>query len=87
MKEHALTLVSFLLILGCTASAGARLQQEMVRARPLPLDKVRLLDGPLKQAQDILEGKEKVMVRFQAGEGDVVAAVFGIRMIGADVER
>ena len=36
---------------------------------------------------NLVEGKEKVTVRFQATEGNVVAAIFGIRMIRADAER
>ena len=87
MNKHILTLTSLVLTFSCVASVGAKSQGEMIRARPLDLSNVRLLGGPLKQAQDIFEGKEKVTVRFQAGEGDVVAAVFGIRMIGADAER
>ena len=87
MKKHIFTLVSFVPGFISLASVGATSQNELVKARPLPLSNVRLLGGPLKQAQDILEGKEKVTVRFQAGEGNVVAAVFGIRMIRADAER
>ena len=36
---------------------------------------------------NVVQGKEKVTVRFQASEGSSVASVFGIRMIRADAER
>ncbi len=194
MKKQVIALMFFVLMFCCRTSAAAKSHQEHIRARPLDLSNVRLLGGPLKQAQDLdaryllelepdrmlayyrqradlepkakpytgwdgggrnltghiaghylsavslmwaatadvrfkeradylvkelkevqdkhgntqevtrssparfydveyplaadmVEGKEKVTVRFQAGEGDVVAAVFGIRMIGADAER
>ncbi|NOR67412.1 MAG: hypothetical protein GQ528_08650, partial [Woeseiaceae bacterium] len=53
MKKHILTLMSFVLAFGSAASAGAKSQHVMVSARPLPLSKVRLFGGPLKQAQDL----------------------------------
>jgi len=62
---------------------GQRLAgQEVTRSSP-----ARFYDIEYPLARDMVEGKEKVTVRFQADEGDVVAAVFGIRMIGADAER
>jgi len=62
---------------------GQRLAgQEVTRSSP-----ARFYDIEYPLARDMVEGKEKVTVRFQAGEGDVVAAVFGIRMIGAEAER
>jgi hypothetical protein len=36
---------------------------------------------------NLIEGKEKVTVRFQAAEGSSVAGVFGIRMIRAEADR
>ncbi len=53
MIKHARTLTILVLAFGCPASEGAKSQRETVRARPLPLSSVRLLGGPLKQAQDL----------------------------------
>jgi hypothetical protein len=62
---------------------GQRLaSQEVTRSSP-----ARFYDMEYPLAVDMVEGKEKVTVRFQAGEGNVVAAVFGIRMIYGDAER
>ena len=62
---------------------GQRLAgQEATRSSP-----ARFYDIEYPLATDMVEGKEKVTVRFQAGEGNVVATVFGIRMIRADAER
>ena len=61
-------------------------EERALPARPLGLSSVRLLGGPLKQAE-LVKSKEKLTVRFQATEGNVIAAVFGIRMIRADAER
>src|SRR6185436_6645468 len=36
---------------------------------------------------NLVEGKQKVTVRFQATNGNEIAAVFGIRTIRADAER
>ncbi len=36
---------------------------------------------------EIVKGKAKVTVRFEAAEGNTIASVFGIRMIRADAER
>jgi len=36
---------------------------------------------------DLVKDRQKVTVRFQATEGNEIAAVFGLRMIRADTER
>ena len=53
MKRQLLTLMSLVLIICCRTSAAAKTHQEHIRARPLHLSNVRLLGGPLKQAQDL----------------------------------
>jgi DUF1680 family protein len=45
--------MSFTLMFCCQISAAATSHEEHVRVRPLDLSNVRLLGGPLKQAQDI----------------------------------
>jgi DUF1680 family protein len=56
--------------------------QEVTRSSP-----ARFYDVEYAIDSNLIEGKEKVAVRFQATEGNVVAAIFGIRMIRADAER
>jgi hypothetical protein len=36
---------------------------------------------------ELVKGKQKVTVRFQATQGNEIAAVFGVRMIRSDAER
>jgi DUF1680 family protein len=56
--------------------------QEVTRSSP-----ARFYDVECPIGDNPVKGKEKVTVRFQATEGNVVAAIFGIRMIRADAER
>jgi hypothetical protein len=56
--------------------------QEVTRSRP-----PRFYDVEYPIAAEIVEGKQRVTVRFQAPEGNSVASVFGIRMIRADAKR
>ena len=53
MKRHFLAFMLFTLMFCCRTSAVATSHEEHVRARPLDLSNVRLLGGPLKQAQDL----------------------------------
>ncbi len=61
MKRHAFTLMAWFLACPCWSLAGIQnpaqvSEQRVVKARPLPLSSVRLLGGPLKNAQN-LDGK------------------------------
>jgi len=56
--------------------------QEVTRSSPARFYDVEYLIGA-----NLVKGKDKVTVRFQATEGNVVAAIFGIRMIRANSER
>jgi hypothetical protein len=56
--------------------------QEVTRSNP-----ARFYDIEYPLGDNLVKDKEKVTVRFQATEGNVVAAIFGIRMIRADAER
>ena len=55
--------------------------QEVTRIRP-----ARLFDVSYPIETDLITGKRKVTVRFEAAEGNRVASVFGIRMIRGDKE-
>jgi len=57
-------------------------EQEVARSSP-----DRFFDVEYAIGANIVEGKKKVNVRFQAIEGNSVASVFGIRMIRADAKR
>jgi hypothetical protein len=56
--------------------------QEVKRSSP-----ARFYDVEYPIDNNLVKDKEKVTVRFKATEGNVVAAIFGIRMIQADAER
>jgi hypothetical protein len=56
--------------------------QEVTRSSP-----ARFFDVEYAIGANVVQGKEKVTVRFQASESSSVASVFGIRMIRADAER
>ena len=53
MKKYVLTTVSFILMFHYHTHSQAKDSGTRVRARPLDLSSVRLLSGPLKQAQDL----------------------------------
>ena len=55
--------------------------QEMTRSRP-----PRFLDVVYPIDPDIVKGKKKVTVRFEATEGNTITTVFGIRMIRDDTD-
>ena len=57
-------------------------EQEVGRSEP-----ARFFDVEYPVAASLVQGKEKVTVRFQAVGDNSVASVFGIRMIRADAER
>ena len=47
-------------------------------------DPGRFLDLTYGVPDELVRGKAKVTVRFQAKDGSQIAAVFGIRMVRAD---
>lgn len=62
---------------------GERLgHQEVTRSSP-----PRFFDIEYPIDADIVKGKKKVTVRFQATEGSYIASVFGIRMIRGDTDK
>ena len=56
--------------------------QEVMKSDPY-----RFFDVEYAIPAKLIEGKEKVAVRFEAAKGSQIAGVFGIRMIRADAER
>jgi len=57
-------------------------EQEVTRSSP-----PRFFDVEYAIPANLVQGKEKVAVRFQATNDNQIATVFGIRMIRADAER
>ena len=60
---------------------------EQTIERPAPQEQSGFFDVEYSIPAELVKGKQKVTVRFQADEGSEVARVFGIRMIRADAQR
>ncbi|MGH7952679.1 MAG: DUF6805 domain-containing protein, partial [Limisphaerales bacterium] len=61
---------------------GQRVGQQVVEKGGSP----HFFDAKYAIPADLVDGKQKVTVRFQATNGNEIAAVFGIRMIRADAK-
>jgi uncharacterized protein len=62
---------------------GRRIKEETIeRAGPQEFD---FVDREYALPADVVRGKQKITVRFQASEGSEVGRVFGIRSVRADV--
>lgn len=62
---------------------GSKLAEQTVERDGPP----KFFDVEYKLPADLVKDKQKVTVRFQATNGNEIAAVFGLRMIRADAER
>jgi hypothetical protein len=62
---------------------GMRVGQQTIERR----GPMRFFDVEYAVPVEVLKGKQKVTVKFQAGNGSEIGAVFGIRMIRADAKR
>ena len=60
---------------------------EQTMERRTPEQDVRFFDVKYPIPPDLVKGKQKVTVRFQAREGDGIPGVFGIRTVRADAAR
>jgi hypothetical protein len=56
--------------------------QEVMRSSP-----PRFFDADYAIDANIVKGKKKVTVRFEAKEGNSIASVFGIRMIRGETDH
>ncbi len=61
---------------------GRRVGEQVVEKNGSP----RFFDAEYPVPSDVVQGKQKVTVRFQATQGNEIAAVFGIRLIRADAK-
>ncbi len=62
---------------------GRRVAGQEVRLHDTP----RFFDAEYPIPPELIRGKEKVTVRFQAKDGSQIATVFGLRMIRGDAAR
>lgn len=60
---------------------------EQTMERRTPEQDVRFFDVKYALPLDVVKGKQKVTVRFQAKEGEAIPGVFGIRTVHADAGR
>lgn len=65
---------------------GTRVGEQTMERRT-PEQDVRFFDVKYPLPLDMVKGKQKVTVRFQAREGEVISGVFGIRTVRADAAR
>src|SRR5437899_12694780 len=65
---------------------GKRVGQQTIDRRS-PEQVSRFFDVDYQIPADLINGKQKVTVRFQAIDGNEIAAVFGLRIVRADAER
>jgi hypothetical protein len=62
---------------------GQKIGEQVIQERRTP----HFFDVEYPIPADLVNGKKKVTVRFQATNGNEIAAVFGLRMIRADAGR
>jgi hypothetical protein len=55
--------------------------------RRTPEQDLRFFDVKYALPLDMVKGKQKVTVRFQAKEGDAIPGVFGIRVVRGEALR
>ncbi|HXE06985.1 MAG TPA: beta-L-arabinofuranosidase domain-containing protein, partial [Acidobacteriaceae bacterium] len=60
---------------------------EQTMPRRTPEQDIRFFDVKYPLPLDIVKGKQKVTVRFQAKDGDAIPGVFGIRTVRADAAQ
>jgi uncharacterized protein len=60
---------------------------EQTMERRTPEQDVRFFDVKYELPAEMVKGKQKVTVRFQAKEGDAIPGVFGIRTVRADAAK
>jgi hypothetical protein len=65
---------------------GAKVGEQMIDRRSPEVD-VKFFDVKYPLPLDMVKGKQKVTVRFQAKEGDAIPGVFGIRTVRADAAQ
>jgi len=65
---------------------GTQVGEQTIERRT-PEQEIRFFDVKYSLPIDLVKGKQRVTVRFQAKEGDAIPGVFGIRTVRADAAR
>lgn len=65
---------------------GTKVGEQAIERRTPELD-IRFFDVKYSLPLDLVKGKQKVTVRFQAKDGDTIPGVFGIRTVRTDAAR
>ena len=65
---------------------GTKIGEQTIERRT-PEQDVRFFDVKYPLPLDLVKGKQKITVRFQAKEGDAIPGVFGIRTVRADAAQ
>jgi DUF1680 family protein len=65
---------------------GVKVGEQAIERRT-PEQDIRFFDVKYPLSLDMVKGKQKVTVRFQAKEGDAIPGVFGIRTVRADAAQ
>jgi uncharacterized protein len=71
----------------CDVLVDGKKVGEQTGARRSPEQEVRFSDVEYRMAADLVGGKSKVTVRFEATGGKPTPSVFGVRVVRPDVER
>jgi uncharacterized protein len=71
----------------CDVLVDARKVGEQTGGRRSPEQEVRFFDVEYPISADMLAGKQKVTVRFDATNGRSTPSVFGVRIVRSDIER
>ena len=65
---------------------GTKLGEQAIERRSPQID-LRFFDVEYPLPAELVNGKQKVTVRFEAKDGNVIPGVFGIRTVRADAMR
>jgi uncharacterized protein len=85
VKPQHLTLLAVVLVAGCQVAAQVGVPVKADRRSPER--NIGFFDVEYKLPTELVKGKQKVTVRFQATGGNEIAAVYGIRTVRADAAR
>jgi uncharacterized protein len=66
---------------------GQKLADQSLQRRPSPEQEVKLTDVEYDVPAAMVQGKQKVTVKFQPKDDSSIGGVFGVRMIRGDAER
>jgi hypothetical protein len=71
----------------CDVLVDGKKVGEQITERRSPEQEIRFFDSEYAVPAELITGKQKVTVRFEAAGGNEIGSVFGIRMVRADARR